>query len=44
MQILLERESRKFFELLVLEEGAWLLDMEKKRIYKFEEKPLSDQI
>lgn len=25
------------FELLVLEEGAWLLDLEKKRIYKFEE-------
>lgn len=24
------------FELLVLEDGAWLLDMEKKRIYKFE--------
>lgn len=24
------------FELLVLEEGAWLLDFEKKRIYRFE--------
>lgn len=31
------------FELLVLEEGAWLLDMEKKWIYKFEGMPLSNQ-
>ncbi len=25
------------FELLVLKEGAWLLDLERKRIYRFEE-------
>ncbi len=25
------------FELLVLEEGAWLLDLERKRVYRFEE-------
>ena len=28
--------SGAVFELLVLDEGAWLLDLEKKRIYRFE--------